>query len=208
MNESFSLLSLDSVGFVIASGLLIGAAIRVVMARNLVHSVLWLGLTLAMTAVVFLLLRAPFLAGVQLLLYTGGVITLMLFGVMLTQRKHTSLVVNESAGHAKGGIVALATFLVLGAAIMGTEGLPTVGRGALPPAVIGKAFLTTHLFAFEVLSVLLLVVMIGAIVIARRKDFGTDAGTIVQAPRSARPPGAASRAASEKSSSQPQEASA
>ena len=75
---------MEPIAFGIVAACLLLAALFVVTSKNLVHAVLWLAVTLASTAALFVLLQAPFLAGIQILLYTGGVITLMLFGVMLT----------------------------------------------------------------------------------------------------------------------------
>jgi NADH-quinone oxidoreductase subunit J len=153
---------------------LLFSALMAVGTRNLVRAVLWLGLTLATTSMFYILLEAPFLATIQLILYTGGVLSLMLFGVMLTRRSaemNGVEVHNESNGQRRAlPVVAVAVGLVVAA----------VGRtdlsGAQPVAVqpetreIGQRILGAHLLAFEVLSVLLLAAMIGAIVIARRKD--------------------------------------
>ena len=63
------------------------------------HAVLWLAVTLLMTAVLFVTMQAPFVAGIQVLLYAGGVITLMLFGVMLTRRhEHVEVDAETSPG--------------------------------------------------------------------------------------------------------------
>ena len=153
--------------FAIAISLLVGAA-RVVASRDLVHAVLWLGVVLVLTAVMFLLLGAPFLAGIQLLLYTGGVITLMLFGVMLTRRHHDIGVEIDSSRRLPAALGSLALFGAMASAILRTE-LPDWTSSAPTPAIeIGRAFLTDHLLAFEVLSILLLAAMIGAVVLAKR----------------------------------------
>jgi len=69
---------IERIGFaIVALGLLV-SALRVVTSKNLVHSVLWLGATLVTTAIAYVMLSAPFIASIQILLYTGGVITLML----------------------------------------------------------------------------------------------------------------------------------
>jgi len=72
------------IGFAIVAASVLLAAIFVIRSVNLVHAVLWLGVTLGGTAVLYAMLGASFLAGVQVLLYVGGVVTLMIFGVMLT----------------------------------------------------------------------------------------------------------------------------
>jgi NADH-quinone oxidoreductase subunit J len=163
--------------FVLASVILVGA-VRVVAARDLVHAVLWLGVVLVLTAVMFLMLDAPFLAGIQLLLYTGGVITLMLFGVMLTRRHHEIGVEIDSSRRLPAALGSGALFVAMASAIIRTD-LPAWSSSAPVPAIeIGRAFLTDHLVAFEVLSILLLAAMIGAIVLGRQRDFDDEPESI------------------------------
>jgi len=161
---------IDRIAFaVIALGLLV-SALRVVTSKNLVHSVLWLGATLVTTAVAYVLLSAPFIASIQIMLYTGGVITLMLFGVMLTRRGEDFTIPNESSEGARALILALATFGLFTGAVLKTP-LPMEPPDVVTStAELGREILGPHLMAFEVLSVLLLAAMVGAIVIARRRD--------------------------------------
>jgi NADH-quinone oxidoreductase subunit J len=164
---------MEQVGFgIIATSLVLGALL-VVGGKNLIHCVLWLGVTLATTAVLFVFLGAPFLAGIQVLLYTGGVITLMLFGVMLTRRHELLMIENEtSPGRRLPAFIAAAAFFGIVAAAGYRSELPAQLGAPTTTAEIGRSFLTDHLLAFEVLSVLLLAAMIGAIVLARRLDHG------------------------------------
>jgi NADH-quinone oxidoreductase subunit J len=166
---------LGQVAFGIVAIALLGSASRVVTARNLVHTVLWLGLTLAVTSVIYIMLSAPFLAAIQIILYTGGVLTLMLFGVMLTHRDEGFVAVQNPSGRfVAGGLLAVAVFAMLAGAILRTPGLPTAQVAPVPTEELGAAFLTEHVLAFEVLSLLLLVAALGAIVMARRKDAGEE----------------------------------
>jgi NADH-quinone oxidoreductase subunit J len=131
--------------------------------------------TLLTTAVLYAMLGASFLAGVQVLVYVGGVITLMIFGVMIT-RRHDGIVAGaESSPPARGVFVASAFFTVVAAAIRSTPGLDV---GLVPnvasPADLGRVFLREQVLAFETLSILLLGAIVGAIVIARRRDPGTS----------------------------------
>jgi NADH:ubiquinone oxidoreductase subunit 6 (subunit J) len=159
--------------YLLALLILFGAA-RVVACRDLVHAVLWLGVVLVLTAGMFLTLGAPFLAGIQLLLYTGGVITLMLFGVMLTRRHREIGVEVDSSRRLPAALAAVGLFGAMACAIVRTD-LPGWPSSAPIPAIeIGRAFLTDHLVAFEVLSILLLAAMIGAIVLGRQRDFGDE----------------------------------
>ncbi len=154
-------------------GWLLVCAIQVVRVRNLVHAVFWLAAALITTSVVLVWLAAPFLAGIQIVLYTGGVITLMLFGVMLTHRDPDVAIPNPVRRPGLA-LAASALFSVpLLVAIWTTEELDP---SRMSPAhevtaqQIGAMFLGEQLLAFEVLSVLLLGAMIGAIVLARRRD--------------------------------------
>ncbi len=168
----------ESLLFFVLAGLILVGAVRVVASRDLVRAVLWLGIVLVLTAPMFLMLGAPFLAGIQLLLYTGGVITLMLFGVMLTRRHHEIGVEIDSSRRLPAALGSAALFVAMASAIFRTD-LPAWSSSAPVPAVeIGRAFLTDHLVAFEVLSMLLLAAMIGAIVLGRQRDFGDEPESI------------------------------
>lgn len=148
-------------------------SVQVARCPNLVHSVLWLAATLITTAALLVWLAAPFLAGIQIVLYTGGIITLMLFGVMLTHHEPTVVVPNPIQRPAVALVAASTLLLILLAAIWRT---PELSPDALQPThevsafQIGQVLLAEQLLAFEVLSVLLLAAMVGAIVLARRKD--------------------------------------
>lgn len=149
---------------------LIASALGVVRSRHLVHSVFFLAATLLLTSVVYVLLGAPFLAGIQVVLYTGGVITLMLFGVMLTRHRPDTDVPNPAWREGPAGLLSVVLFGVFAAAIWAGD-LPRRGTPAPTDAAdIGRLFLTDHLIAFEALSVLLLAAMVGAIVLARKED--------------------------------------
>lgn len=171
--------------FIVVAAVMLLAGYRVVAARNLVHTVLWLGLMLSGTAAAFVLLGGPFLAAIQLMLYTGGILTLMLFGIMLTRRKHTLDVPNEQHHKGRGALLAGGLFAVMAAAILKTDlGAFATAGPAISTKALGESFLTTHLLAFEVLSVLLLAAVIGAIVLARPKDpapEGEDTGPRIPA---------------------------
>lgn len=157
-----------SVAFgVVAAAMLVGA-IMVATARNLVRGVLWLGATLIATAALYVLLAAPFLAGIQILLYAGGVMTLMIFGVMLTRTTQDTTA--EQRGRLGGAIAAAALFGTVAGAIVRTTPSAPSDQPQVTTEDIGRALLGTHVLAFEVLSLLLLGAMIGAVVLARRKD--------------------------------------
>ncbi len=171
------------IGFGIIAACLLLAALFVVTTKNLVHAVLWLAATLISTAALYVMLSAPFLAGIQVLLYTGGVITLMLFGVMLTRREQRTFVENDANPRRRplALVTAAGLFALMAFAITQTTGLPQQpSANTTSTKDIGKSFLGEHLLAFEVLSVLLLAAMIGAIVLARRFDDGAEPKSLVR----------------------------
>lgn len=153
------------------AAVIFGTAVAVVTTDNLVHSVFWLAAMLLGTAALYVHLASPFLAAIQVLLYTGGVITMMLFGVMLTHRDPGKKVPNVAEAPGWAAPVALGIGGTLVAAIWTTPELAALTP--IDPGTanqIGAMFLDRYLVAFEVLSVLLLAGMIGAIVLARRTD--------------------------------------
>ncbi len=153
----------------------LGAAIFVVHSRNLIHAVLWLAVTLFGTAVLFGMLGAPFLAGVQVLTYIGGVVTLIVFGVMVTRRHEGGVVVADHVEPVRGLLVAGGLTAVLVAALWKTP-LETQVSPMASAADIGQALLGPHLIAFEAASVLLLAAIVGAVALARRRDPDPETG--------------------------------
>jgi NADH-quinone oxidoreductase subunit J len=168
---------LEYVVFVCVAAVAIGSALAVVIWPNLIHSVLWLALLLLDTALIYVVLQAPFLGAIQVMLYAGGVVTLMLFAIMLTRRKGGVAVRNESDPSRRGIalVLSLGLFGLIAWAVLSTKGLSDVKPVVQPQAkAIARAFLTEHVLSFEVLSILLLAATVGAIVIARRRDFGAE----------------------------------
>ena len=156
------------------AGVLLAAALFVVAAKNLVHCVLMLAVLLFSTAVLFVLLEAPFLAGIQVMLYAGGVVTLMLFAIMLTRRSGGVAITNESLPRRRAPAASLALSLgtILGWAIHDTREFPAPGDAPPTTRQLGTLLFTDQALAFEVLGALLLAATIGAIVLARKRDHG------------------------------------
>jgi NADH:ubiquinone oxidoreductase subunit 6 (subunit J) len=151
--------------------LLIGSALSVVLTKNLFHSVLYLALSLIATAGVFLALDAEFLAAVQLLLYAGGVITIVVFAIVVTERLVGDRI-TQTSRHIVTGLV-LAGALLLGVLrfLRGAD-LP-VERPVIAVDVtraIGQVLLTEFVLPFELLAVLLLVGLLGALYFARPEE--------------------------------------
>jgi NADH-quinone oxidoreductase subunit J len=161
-----------NVAFALIAAGLIGAAVLTVTARRVVHGVLWLGLMLGVTAILFAMLDASFLAAIQLLLYVGGVMTLMVFGVMLTKGTNGGEPQGQSRSSVRGVLAASALFALVGDAVVTTIQLRREAAPVGGAINLGHQLLTSHLLVFEALSALLLAAMVGAIVLARPRDPG------------------------------------
>lgn len=155
--------------FALVSAVILVSALFVVRAKNLIHAVLWLAVSLLGTAALYAQLNAPFLAGVQVLTYVGGVVTLMIFGVMVTRRHEGVDAPAESDSDEKGFIFAAALFVVLGLVIWKSP-MPASVAAPATTAQLAHALLDEYLIAFEALSLLLLAAIVGAVVLARRRD--------------------------------------
>jgi NADH-quinone oxidoreductase subunit J len=157
--------------------MLIGFSILTVTARNPVRSAVYLISALLAVAGLFFLLHAEFVGAVQVLVYVGGIMVLFLFVIMLVSLRQA--MAEEHAGrHWKAG-VALAVVLVIELVYMLLRGAGPLQFRELPPLVleadtmntesVGSALYTTYLLPFEIASVILLVAIVGAVVLAKRR---------------------------------------
>ena len=168
----------NAIAFYIISALILGFALLVVTTKNTVHAVLFLVLNFLAVAALYVLLTAQFLAVIQVLVYAGGIVVLYLFVVMLVNLKrqpedHSSPQRRPWLGFA------------LSAAVLGQLGAILVWGGYGAPADphtmqntdlalnnverVGMLLYTDYLIPFEVASMLLLVAMVGAIILAKRE---------------------------------------
>ncbi len=171
--------------FIAAAGVICGA-VGVVVLRNPFYAVLALVGHLVSLAVLFLLLRAEFVAAVQVVVYAGAVMVLYVFvvayvggeGETIGERLHGGAKSSGSALRLGGVVLGGALLVELLIALLGTglEAVDGYGAGYAPgprtygtPAYIGKLLLTRFLLAFEVASFLLLIAAVGAVVLARRR---------------------------------------
>jgi NADH-quinone oxidoreductase subunit J len=162
--------SAEALGLGGVAVVVLGASLGVVLARNLFHSVLWLALALVGTAGLFLLLHAEFLAAVQVLLYAGGVVTIVVFAIMLTERLVGSSITQTNRGILAGAVVAAAVFVGLAGTILRAARPAARPAATLTTATLGRAVLTEWVLAFEVLGVLLLAALLGALYLARTEE--------------------------------------
>ncbi len=161
----------EVLGFWVMAVVLVGASLGVVLTPNLFHAVLFLAAALVATGGVFLLLEAAFLFGVQLLLYAGGVVTIVVFAIMLTERLVGESIRQSSRYVFNGAVLAAAVFVGL---------LGFVVQRAVPPAppapageqmvALGRALVGPFGAALQLLAVLLVVALLGALYFARAED--------------------------------------
>jgi NADH-quinone oxidoreductase subunit J len=163
----------QNVAFWILAIAMAGAAIGVVRSQNVVHAALYLVVVLAGAAAQYILVAAEFVAWVQVLIYIGAIVILFLFGIMLTRAPMRSESSLDNPQRFASAVVALFLFGVLTALLVDAygdkdialnDGLVAVGK----TNNIGSAMFQQYLVPFEVVSMLLLAALIGAVVIARR----------------------------------------
>lgn len=150
-------------------------SILVVTRKNVVHSVLWMLVLFLHIAALFLFLNAEFLAAIQIIIYAGAMLVLYLFVVMLLNLRQEELLPRFTGFWPLGFLLAAGLLSLLGltarAIIRGPSNIYTADvikqTGHL--GLIGRVLYTEYLFPFEVLSVVLLVAIVGAIVIAKKR---------------------------------------
>ena len=170
---------LDKVLFYFFAGVAVASAVLMVTRRNVIHSAIFLITALLATAGIFLQLRAEFLFIVQIILYVGGIMVLFVFVIMLVNLD----VALQQIQFARQKWVALLVALALAGQVgvmfwtsgkMPGQGLPVLTAAVaehLPPnsEEVAKSLFSSYLLPFEIASVLLLVAMIGAVVMAKKR---------------------------------------
>lgn len=162
----------ETVAFWCLSAVLVVSALAVVLSKNLFHAVLWLALALTGTAGVFLLLEVEFLAAVQLLLYAGGIITIVVFAIVVTERLVGERITQTSRRIVPGAIASIVLVWLLVRAIA-ERPLPVVRpslRSEILTRAIGETILTRYVLPFELLALLMLAALLGAIYFARPEE--------------------------------------
>ena len=157
--------------FLLFAAALLGTAVMVVVGRNIIRSGVWMIFCFGFLAGLYVLLGAPLIAAAQVLIYVGAISVLVLFAVMLTQSKAgpTRLVFHRQAW--AGALAAVVLALLLSLVVSATEWPNVAGRSFPSPApALARLLFTDYVLPFEVVSVLLLAAVIGAIFLARRED--------------------------------------
>ena len=169
---------IDTAVFVVAALVILVGALGVVFSRNPVHSALMLVMTLFGVAVLFVAQEAHFLAAVQVIVYAGAIVVLFLFVIMLLGVDVAeNLSTDPLAGQRPAtGVVAAAGVGLLAVLAVRAVQVSTGAQSVTLPldsgrpniAVLAEVLFTDYLFAFEVTSVLLVIAVVGAVVMARR----------------------------------------
>ena len=171
----------ETVLFYVLSGLAIGASALVIGQRNPMYSIMLLIASFGALAGLYIQLDAPFVAVAQIIIYAGAIMVLFLFVVMLLNapredaaewdRSHP---LYRPAAVRIGGVLALLLALELGWALSRTSGLTApIGEdrpGVSSVAELGRVLFTDYMFAFEVTSILIIPAMVGAVVLARKRE--------------------------------------
>lgn len=167
----------------IASGLVmaitVAGAVLAVTVRNIVHAIFGLGVALGGVALAFLILHSPFLAAMEVLIYIGGITVAMIFAVMLSP---TGKREPRKGGWRPvlAGLVSVLLFIAMAWVVVTTDFAVPPDRAiaeseaAWSVQAIGRLLINEFNVAFELLSVVLLVAIVGAITIAARRDEGQD----------------------------------
>jgi NADH-quinone oxidoreductase subunit J len=157
--------------FIILGLSTLGAALMVVSSQNLMRSALWLIVAFFGIAAIFILLHAEFLAVAQILIYVGAIAMLIIFAIMLTRGLMDP---KQPRFNTQWGVVGgCAALLFVGLAAVILRNHWPVNIAAVPPDAIqqlGRDFVGPYVVPFEVASVLLVVAMIGAIIVARERE--------------------------------------
>ena len=150
------------------AGVTVFSSVGVVYSKKLLNSAIFLLFTLFGVAGLYIFLWADFLAAVQVVVYIGGILILIIFGIMLTNRITTVHISHSSIQRGYGGIVVVVLMGLFGWMIVKT---PWLLKPANEPSetvsIIGNLMLTDYLMPFEVASILLLGALIGAATLSR-----------------------------------------
>ena len=156
------------------------SAIWVVVSPNLVHSAVSLLFTLFGIAGLYVFLFADFLAATQVVIYVGGILVLIIFGVMLTNKIDKPVIESVSSNKIIGVLISSFIFTILSIIVIQTKWPITENSSPGPSTVelIGKLILGKYLLPFELVSILLLAALVGAALLARKKSIIEDSVAI------------------------------
>lgn len=168
------------ISFVILALMTLGAALGVVLLSNIVYSAFLLGGVFIGISGIYILLNADFVAAAQILIYVGAVNVLILFAIMLVNKRENFSAVNSGSWIRKGAtaLVCFGLFALLGTMVLVTPWSLDLSSEVVSNTVIpiGEHFFSDFLLPFELASILLLIAMVGAIILARRDFIPEESG--------------------------------
>jgi NAD(P)H-quinone oxidoreductase subunit 6 len=163
-------MDLSTAVFYLVAIITVGSALMVAFSRNIIYSAFSLLGTFAGAAGIYVFLGADFVAAVQLLIYVGGILVLVLFAVMLTHRITDVEITNRAAGRIPALIITGVFIYLLIQTVRETPWVKAKELVYQPTtAKIGDLFLDSYLLPFELASLVLLAALIGAVVISRKE---------------------------------------
>jgi NADH-quinone oxidoreductase subunit J len=165
------LLVAQNIAFYVLAAVMVFGAVKVVTVKNMVHAALWLVIVFSGMAGMFILLAAEFIAITQVLVYIGAIVVLFLFGIMLTRAPMGRSTELDNGPQAKivAAVIGAVLAVVLGYSLWdGFHGTEFGDFAVQRTSEVSDSIFSTYLVPFEVVSVLLLGALIGAIVLARR----------------------------------------
>ena len=160
---------LEDAFFYFFAALTVGSALGVVLSGSVVRMAMWLFATFGAVAMLFFLLQAYFLGVAQLIVYVGGILVLIVFGIMLTSSSPWLKFDIKRGELLAGGVICGGLCLALCYVLWQADWVGTAQTQHTTVSALGRSLLTDYLVPFEVASVLLLVVMIGAAHLARQE---------------------------------------
>lgn len=168
-------MTLPLIAFAILSVVALGSAMLVITRRNVVHSIIWLIVTLFAVGGIYLMQHAEFLFAVQIILYVGGIMVLFLFVVMLV---NLDVVVKQSQFSRQSQLAVLTVVLLVAQLCyvlynrgrgLDLPGRPTLAEPLRNTQAVGQALYQNYMLPVEIASLVLLVAMVGAVIMAKRK---------------------------------------
>ena len=159
----------QNIAFYLLAAAIVGAAVRLVTTKNVVRAALYLAIVLGATAGIFILLAAEFVAWVQVLVYIGAVVVLLLFGVMLTRAPIGRESTLDNDNRWTSALVAVFLLGALITMLSDAFGSEEIVFGEIQrTAAVSDSIFGVYVIPFEVASVLLLAALVGAVALARR----------------------------------------
>ena len=162
---------MDNVAFGLIVALTLGSAFVVVLSQQLLYSAIALLFTLFGIAGLYIFMWADFMAGVQIIVYIGGILVLLIFGIMLTNKISSVNISHTSLQKSVGAVIALGVLGLLIPMILNTSWYQLSSKETSQTAdSIGRLLMMEYLLPFEVASLLLLGALIGAAMLSRNTN--------------------------------------